>query len=307
MYDYEAYGFLKFDKNGKIVITNSYGEKLLTELYISGVTHLFEYLIDIINSGKKFIKTNKETYGIKLFDQGELTFIIIPLGEFISSLNEFIDINYLLHEIKNPLTAIEGVIQVIESKYDDDYLKKCTDIIRKESFRIKDLLENVNFLSELKLNYTDIYISSFLKNIIDKYKFIYDKIEFFLYADNSVKKIRVDKEKLEIVFNNLIKNACEAPKTTKVEIRYEIDPTIKFFDRGKNVFKKMLKFSIIDDGGGINRDIRNKLFTPFWTTKSKGSGLGLVISKEIIEKHFGKIEYNSIEGEGSSFNIYLPV
>lgn len=307
MYNYEAYGFIKFDKNGKIVTTNSYGEKLLTELYISGVTHLFEYLIGIINSGKKIIKTNKETYGIKLFDQGELTFIIIPLGEFVSSLSEFIDINYLLHEIKNPLTAIEGVIQVIESKYDDDYLKKCTDIIRKESFRIKDLLENVNFLSELKLNFTDIYISSFLKNIIDKYKFIYDKIEFFLYADNSVKKIRVDKEKLEIAFNNLIKNACEAPKTTKVEIRYEIDPTIKFFDRGKNVFKKMLKFSIIDDGGGINRDIRNKLFTPFWTTKSKGSGLGLVISKEIIEKHFGKIEYNSVEGEGSSFNIYLPV
>lgn len=307
MYEYEGYGFLKFDKNGKIVTANSYGEKILTELYISGVTHLFEYLIGIINSGKKIIKTNKETYGIKLFDQGGLTFIIIPLGEFVSSLSEFIDINYLHHEIKNPLTAIEGVIQVIESKYDDDYLKKCTDIIRKESCRIKDLLENVSLLSELKLNYADIYISSFLKNIIDKYKVIYDKIEFFLCTDNAVKKIRVDKDKLEIVFNNLIKNACEAPKTTKVEIRYEIDSTIKFFDRGKNVFKKMLKFSIIDDGGGINRDIRNKLFTPFWTTKSKGSGLGLVISKEIIEKHFGKIEYNSVEGEGSSFSIYLPV
>jgi len=307
MCDYEDYGFLKFDENGKILTTNAYGEKLLTELYISGVSNLLEYLIGIINSGKNILKTNKETYGIKFFNQGGLTFIIIPLGEFVASISEFIDINSLHHEIKNPLTAIEGVIQVIESKYDDDYLRKCADIIRKESRRIKDLLENVNVLSELKLSYTDIYVSDFLKNIIDKFTVIYDKIEFLLCIDSAVEKIRGDKKKLEIVFNNLIKNACESAKTSRIEIRYEIDSTIKFYDREKNMFKKMLKFSITDNGGGIDRGIRNKLFTPFWTTKSKGSGLGLAISKEIIEKHFGKIEYKSVEGEGTTFSIYLPV
>ncbi|MCB4204217.1 hypothetical protein LF845_04490 [Deferribacterales bacterium Es71-Z0220] len=307
MQSYEDYGFLKFDENGKILATNSYGEKLLTELYMAGVSNLFEYLVSVLNTGKNIFKTNKETYGIKFFNQEELSFIIIPLGEFVASISEFIDISSLHHEIKNPLTAIEGVIQVIESKYDDDYLKKCTNIIRKESSRIKYLLESVNVLTDLKLNYSDIYIDDFLKNIVDKFVIIYNKIDFILCIDDSIKKVSGDREKLEMVFNNLIKNACEAANTSRVEIRYEIDSTIKFFDREKNVFKKMLKFSIIDNGNGIDRGIRNKLFTPFWTTKSKGSGLGLVISKEIIEKHFGKIEYKSVEGEGTTFSIYLPV
>jgi signal transduction histidine kinase len=236
-----------------------------------------------------------------------MSFIIIALGEFVTSINEFIDISSLHHEIKNPLTAIEGVVQVIDSKYNDEYLKKCTDIIKRESNRIKYLLESVNILSDLKLNIKDINVKDFIKNIVDKFKIIYSGIDFYIYMDSSVQVINGDEEKLEMVFNNLIKNACEAKNVSVIEIKYEIDPTIKFFDKEKNVFKKMVKFSIKDNGIGIDKNIRDKIFTPFWTTKSKGSGLGLVISKEIIEKHYGKIEYKSIEGVGTTFSIYMPI
>jgi two-component system sensor histidine kinase AtoS len=69
----------------------------------------------------------------------------------------------------------------------------------------------------------------------------------------------------------------------------------------------MIKFNIVDHAGGINDKIRDRIFTPFFTTKSKGSGLGLSIAREIIEKHNGKLEFRTTPGIGTTFTILLPL
>lgn len=298
---------LKYDKCGNLLFANLPGENLLNEMYLSGVSNFFEFLKEHLINNKNIFKTTKDIYGIKYIDDEEDIFLIISLKEYFSSLNDFLDINALHHEIKNPLTAINGVVQLIEAKYEDEYLKKCSDVIKKEADKIKYLLERIGFLFELNLSCSKIDISDFLKELFGKYRLVYSHITFFLSLGSDVKYIYGDREKLEMVFDNLIKNASEANGTRVIEVSCEIDPAIKFFDKQKKEFKKMLKFCIKDDGSGIDEKDKDKLFTPFWSTKSSGKGLGLVISKEIIEKHFGKIECSSKKNIGTMFNIYLPV
>ena len=86
-----------------------------------------------------------------------------------------------------------------------------------------------------------------------------------------------------------------------------IDPTIKYINKKQNWALPMLKISINDTGPGITEDIQKKLFTPFFSTKNRGTGLGLVIAKEITEKHKGRIEVSSIPGAGTTFIIYIPM
>ena len=69
----------------------------------------------------------------------------------------------------------------------------------------------------------------------------------------------------------------------------------------------MLLIELADEGTGIPADIRQKLFTPFFTTKAKGSGLGLAISHKIIEEHGGRFVIKSTPGQGTTVRVYLPV
>ena len=105
----------------------------------------------------------------------------------------------------------------------------------------------------------------------------------------------VDAEQLRNVFINLIKNAEEATPeggtltVTGVVADGHVD----------------LRF--IDTGSGMSEDFRSRVFDPLFTTKAKGIGIGLGVSRQVIERHGGTIEVNSKEGEGSTFAIRLPI
>ena len=107
--------------------------------------------------------------------------------------------------------------------------------------------------------------------------------------------IKVDVEKIKRVFINLIKNAIDAmPSGGKLEIK----------SREKD---GDLEIVFIDTGTGISKDFLEKIWTPFFTTKAKGMGLGLPICKRIIEAHGGKISVDSTPGKGTTFTITIPV
>ena len=99
------------------------------------------------------------------------------------------------------------------------------------------------------------------------------------------------------VWTNLIHNAIQA-------MDYKGILSISTKNKGDSVF-----ISFADNGCGIEKDIQDKIFEPFYTTKKQGegSGLGLDIVKKIIEKHDGKITFKSEIGKGTEFNIYLPL
>ncbi|HCG72102.1 MAG TPA: PAS domain-containing sensor histidine kinase, partial [Nitrospina sp.] len=110
------------------------------------------------------------------------------------------------------------------------------------------------------------------------------------------------------VFLNLIKNAIEASQeggTLQIVTRVSSDFAVK--TRSASVPRNNITVEIIDSGEGMDEETQKKLFTPFHTTKSKGSGLGLPISLKIVEDHHGKIKITSEKGLGTTVQVFLPI
>jgi signal transduction histidine kinase len=109
--------------------------------------------------------------------------------------------------------------------------------------------------------------------------------------------ILADKKMLGQVLNNLINNALQATQET-------VNPVILITIASK---EKLLTLAVKDNGVGISEAAKEKIFTPYFTTKSSGSGIGLNVVRQILEKHSGKIHFESEEGKGSCFFVELPL
>jgi len=119
-----------------------------------------------------------------------------------------------------------------------------------------------------------------------------------------------DDQQLHQVFLNLFLNAIDAMKqrgegTLRIKLRMGY-----FFKRRKNasslVERKCVRISVTDTGHGIPADRLPEIFTPFFTTKPEGCGLGLAVVHSIIEEHGGEIDVSSVAGEGTTFTVSLP-
>jgi two-component system sporulation sensor kinase C len=105
----------------------------------------------------------------------------------------------------------------------------------------------------------------------------------------------VDKVKILRAFNNLIKNAFDAmPNGGELHITSKIN-------------KKYVQIDFSDNGVGMSKQVIDKMWVPFFTTKARGMGIGLPMCKRIIEAHGGEIKVESTEGKGTTFTIYLPI
>jgi len=206
-----------------------------------------------------------------------------------------------VHEIKNPLSSIKGFAQLLQNSLDDeDERKEYIDIIVKEIERLNKLIKEVFSLTQprgVKESYEDIHkiIEEIIPlcNMYSKMDKKQIKIVKNFCPDFSL--IPMDKEQMKQVFLNLLNNAIEAI-VNKGEI---VITTEKAEGCGL--------ISIEDTGCGIDEKDILKVFTPFYTTKDDGTGLGLCIVKRIIENHNGSIHVESTKGKGSVFTIRLPV
>ena len=207
------------------------------------------------------------------------------------------------HEIKNPLTPMKLSIQHLLRIYDPNDPKSETklktvanSIIEQIDALTKIANEFSNFAkmpkpSEEKLD---------LLNLIEGVKAVFanhDAIDIEVHSNTTDLYILADKDQLIRVFNNLIKNATQAIKSNaQGEIIIDIKKSIS-----------EVEISISDNGIGIEKSKQNKLFVPYFTTKSTGTGLGLAMVKQIIEIHNGTITFESKEGVGTTFSITLPL
>jgi signal transduction histidine kinase len=200
------------------------------------------------------------------------------------------------HEIRNPLAALKGFTQLQQEKYPDDqgYFKLMESEIERINLIVNDLMyigkpsniviENYN-LKEL-INYVVKMLNpiSLTNNVT---------IDMCL---EDVLKVQCDGNQIKQVFLNLIKNAIESmPEGGNIKISSKIIET------------KELSIIIEDEGNGIDKEKIALLGQPFYTTKQDGSGLGLMVSYNIIEKHNGRMVYNSTVGKGTKVEIYLPI
>ena len=186
----------------------------------------------------------------------------------------------------------------------DDDSKEKLDRVTKSLIDQIDALTQIanefsNFAKMPKASENEIDLTEILRNAATVFEDT-DEYDFELEIDASKPAwIWADKDLLLRVFNNLIKNATQAVRRQD-EFDRKGTVTLALEESADNYI-----VAIKDNGLGISDDVKEKLFVPYFTTKSTGTGLGLAMSKQIIENHGGSIWFDSKVGEGTTFFVSL--
>ncbi|MBL94882.1 MAG: Nitrogen regulation protein NR(II) [Alphaproteobacteria bacterium MarineAlpha3_Bin5] len=215
----------------------------------------------------------------------------------------------IAHEIKNPLSSIRGAAQLLEEDATPQG-RNLTKIIKDETDRICGLLDDIGlFNTNTSLKRDAINIHLILDHVQQLAKHSFAKnIKFINDFDPSLPPIHGHHDQLVQVFLNLVKNAVEATpkKRGEIFIKSLYQPGMHLTaPQSATRNPRQLEVSIQDAGKGIAQSLRNTLFDPFVTSKSRGSGLGLSIAAKIIDDHGGIIECDSLE-TGTIFRVMLP-
>ena len=215
-------------------------------------------------------------------------------------------INIAAHELRTPIQPIIGLIQVLCNKIKDSEHLELLEVVIKNARRLQRLTEDILDVTKIesqslnlrneKLNLNDM-VAMALEDYRDemgktnhKLKLVYEDKE----NDNPL-IVEADKNRLFQVLDNLLTNAVKFTKEGAISISIEKKGT-------------QALVSIKDSGTGIDPEIYSKLFDKFTTISHQGTGLGLYISKSIIEAHGGRIwAENNAEGKGATFSFSLPI
>ncbi|MFN3455056.1 MAG: ATP-binding protein [Pseudobdellovibrio sp.] len=210
----------------------------------------------------------------------------------------------IAHEIKNPLTPIRLAAERIARKYGDQIQEQAfKDSIQMIVSQVDDMRNLVNEFSQfarmpqLKLVQSD--LNEVLKDMVDLYKHNHHKVVFHEDLDLSLPEFKFDPAQLKRAFINLLDNAVHATEhleNAEITVRTEYEEQ-----------HKIARIYIIDNGSGIPSRDRVRVFEPYFSTKEKGTGLGLPIVKSIIEDHGGVIRALGYEPHGTKIYIELPL
>ncbi|WP_299088800.1 MHYT domain-containing protein [uncultured Metabacillus sp.] len=202
------------------------------------------------------------------------------------------------HEIRNPLTSLKGFTQFIYEQTNDHSNKNYLKIMIDEINRINFIVSEFMVLSKphiVNISVTD--LSLIIKNVITllNIQAIMKNIEIFPEFVGDSFLIKCEENQIKQVLANVIKNSIEAMSAGgKIYIKLEQKDSY-------------LVISVIDNGEGIPEENIHLLGKPFYTTKTEGTGLGLMVSKKIIQNHNGKFEIHSIQKKGTTVKISLPI
>jgi two-component system nitrogen regulation sensor histidine kinase GlnL len=224
----------------------------------------------------------------------------------------------IAHEVKNPLGGIRGAAQILKQGLtggggDPATLVECADLVIQQVDRINRLIEELLDLSSpKKLRIGAANINKILNDLVQllRAETEEEQISFKLDFDPSLPPVRGDEERLTQIFLNLLRNAvdavCEHPPAGKILIVSKVDLE-PHPGRADHSPQSMIAVEIEDDGAGIRPEDLEKLFTPYFTTKSRGSGLGLAVSHKLINDHGGSIRIgNADRGRGTRVRVLLP-
>ncbi|MBI5748251.1 MAG: PAS domain S-box protein [Nitrospinae bacterium] len=207
------------------------------------------------------------------------------------------------HEIGNPLASISSLAETIERKSADTYIKGEIKVMASHIERISKIVRDlVDFSRPANYEFRMVQINDVIRDTVRLCK--YDKklegINIVTELSDDLPDVGTVREKLVQIFMNLIWNAADAVnnKNGKGSITIKTD-----IDNGKG-----FKITFSDNGMGMSNEEMNKVFEPFYSTKSsgKGTGLGLFVSYGIIKNLGGTIEVESQKGSGTKFTVTLP-
>lgn len=208
------------------------------------------------------------------------------------------DYQIIFHEIKNSITFISSSLQLIEKQHPEVSGFSYWDESTQEISALKRMLVELSSARlSSNLNLQKVSLENFLPRLVNSCMSSFESDGFYcqLKLDPSLPDIEIDCDRMKRVFFNLIKNSYEAMNGAGA---------IRLQAHMENAFAR---FDFIDSGGGIPPEYMPKLFTPLATTKPGGTGLGLLISRQIVEAHHGHLTVDSRYGDGCTFSIFLPL
>lgn len=233
---------------------------------------------------EKLIKTNKQIEEMVYLDKLNM------VGQMAAS---------IAHEIRNPLSTVRGFIQHLSEDTKDEQFKRFSPLILDELDRTNKIITDyLNITKPEQFQLTIINLTSVLQTCVDLLR------PFASYSNSSIifeKEedyfIRGDEHHLKQAIMNVIKNGIESTE-----------------DRGTIVIRMapdqitgIVEISITDNGVGMTHEQLSKIGLPFYTTKTKGTGLGSMVTNKIIREMHGKIEYESQVEKGTVVRIFLPL
>ena len=287
----------------KIINKNKYinliaGMKRLTELNQDDYIYEIQFLDDSKKSVEISTKFNiipnihftifrDVTERLKMEDQLRKSDMLNVIGELAAG---------VAHEIRNPLTSLKGFIQLLKGNVDG--YSMYFNIIMAELDRIDSIVNEFLVLAKPQVvQYKHFNIVKIMQETIELLypQAMMDNIQFQTNFEDLYLFSYCEPNQIKQVFINIVKNAIEVSK------------------KGGNIYislrivdDRFIKISITDEGEGISEDKLKRLGQPFYTTKERGTGLGLMVSYKIIKEHGGRIEVESELGKGTTFHVFLP-
>jgi two-component system nitrogen regulation sensor histidine kinase GlnL len=218
----------------------------------------------------------------------------------------------LAHEIKNPLTGIKGAAELLAALFTDNpRAQQYCDLIFGGVARIADLVEQVLSLSgpqRLRLERVNVHmVLHQALRTAGLFPTGPDGIALEQEFDPSLPEVMADPAALERVFLNLVRNAAEAIKPPgRIRLRTRMETEFHTSSAGKR--SRFMRVEVADSGRGMTDEEIAQLFTPFFTTKPEGTGLGLVLSRQIVRLHGGKLSATrAADLGGMNFRLTLPL
>lgn len=207
---------------------------------------------------------------------------------------------FVTHELRNPLAAVGGFVeQMMDPGVAESKKKRNLRIIRSEVRRLEDILFKIAHLLKVELKQSPpCLIGPLVESILGDADIRRKKGRRAIVLDlpDGLPPVRCDKVYTAEAVRNILDNALDAtPDDGRIEIRAARDAAA-----GDVVL------SVRDSGSGIPPDIQDRIFVPFFSTKKKGMGLGLLFVKRVMDASGGKIDFDSEEGRGTVFRLHFP-
>ena len=204
----------------------------------------------------------------------------------------------LTHEIKNPIAVCKGYLEMLDTK-NKKKLEQYLPIIKDEINRTLLIINDFSDYGKLKIEKEEVDLVVLLEDIEETLSPLLkeQKVNLNFIMNEEEIYIQLDYNRMKQVLVNLIKNAIEAKdEKRKLEIKLSVKK-----------LKDDIQIKIEDTGCGIEKEELQKISKIFYTTKEHGTGLGVALSKEIIEQHHGTLHYDSKVGKGTKITIILPI
>lgn len=291
-------------ESGHVEWMNPTAREIVGESYL-----LQKSVVEAIDRNEEIVKLDGKEYALShsLVTVGGSKRIIVAMKNIQSAMERTeVDswhklVRVLTHEIMNSITPIislsETLCEMTNTNDSAEMLTQGLDVIHRRSQGLLTFVENYRKLTRVAMpEKTQIKVKGFFADLKKLYPQPF--VTFDTGNDEDI-SIYADRGQMEQVMINLLKNAMEATASTTMP---QVRCTCKKWNAGN---KEKVFITVEDNGQGILPDALERIFVPFFTTKKKGSGIGLSLCKQIVVNHGGEINVKSEDGKGTTVKIRL--